>query len=196
MKKIAAIFFEGFQTLDAMGPIEVLGNMKDVYEMHYVSMSGGPVVSYQGVPVLTESMDQVPEADIILIPGGRSAFDAMKDPDFIAKIREYAEKAEFCLTVCSGSLILACTGLLDGRPATTNKFVFRMVTPDFPTVDWQASARWVHSGKFYTASGVTAGIDMAFAFVLDQFGEERAADVALDIEYVRHKDPNDDPFAV
>lgn len=62
-------------------------------------------------------------------------------------------------------------------------------------MDWQKKARWVVDGNVWTSSGISAGIDMIFAFIADQFGEEVAQDVANTSEYVRSRDPNDDPFA-
>ncbi|MBQ3404885.1 MAG: DJ-1/PfpI family protein [Oscillospiraceae bacterium] len=193
-KTVAVIMYEGFQTQDAMGPIEVLGDLVDLVEIRCVSLKGGLLKTYQGVPVMTEPMDQVPNPDIVVIPGGRATFEVMNDPEFIGKVRSYVESAEYCLTVCTGSLIVAAAGLLDGRPATTNKSVYEMVTPNFPKVEWKRKARWVKSGKFYTSSGVTAGIDMAFDFVKDIFGEEAAQASSYEMEYQIMSDPDNDPF--
>ncbi len=195
MKKTAAvIMYEGFQTQDAMGPIEVLGDLVDLIEIRCVSVQGGVVTTYQGVPVVTERMEDVPKPDIVVIPGGRSTFVVLEDAEFMSKVRAYVESAEYCLTVCTGALIPAAAGLLDGRPATTNKSVYEMVTPKFPAVQWQRKARWVKSGKYYTSSGVTAGIDMAFDFVKDVFGEEAAQASSYEMEYVIMSDPDNDPF--
>ena len=91
--------------------------------------------------------------------------------------------------------MVARSGLIDGLPSTTNKFVFDWVVGDYPAVDWQRSARWVHAGKFYMSSGVSAGTDMALAFVADQYGEDRAEYLVQMTEYIWSKDPADDPFA-
>lgn len=198
MRVLHFFLYEGYETLDIMGPIEMLGTLNengDLFDVHYVSVDGGPVVSFQGFSVDTEAITDAPKADVIVIPGGRDSEEVADRAGFMDKLAPAFEGAEYCLTVCTGSLMLARTGLIDGLPSTTNKFVFDMVTPLYPKVDWQRKARWVHSGKFYMSSGVSAGTDMALAFIADLFGEERAQTVAAMTEYIWQKDPDDDPFA-
>jgi transcriptional regulator GlxA family with amidase domain len=99
------------------------------------------------------------------------------------------------MTVCSGSMLLAAAGLLDGRPATTNKALFNEITELTPAVKWVKQARWVDDGNIVTASGVSAGIDMALAVVAREFGQEQAELLAELTEYEWHRDPDWDPFA-
>jgi len=82
------------------------------------------------------------------------------------------------LTVCTGSEILARTGLLDGRNATTNKRAFNDVKAKHPNVKWVAKARWVVDGNVWTSSGISAGMDLAFAWMAEVWGEEVAGFVA------------------
>lgn len=114
---------------------------------------------------------------------------------FIADLKKVAEESKFCLTVCTGAALLAKTGLLDGRKATSNKFAFQWVESVNPAVEWQSHARWVVDGKYYSSSGVSAGIDMALGFVRDQYGEEKAKIIAERMEYIWNSDSSLDPFA-
>ncbi len=99
------------------------------------------------------------------------------------------------MTVCTGSILLAMTGVLDGRKATTNKLDFIATVPLGPNVEWVRQARWVEDGKFFTSSGVSAGMDMALAAVSRLFGREVADEMAEGTEYDWHDDADWDPFA-
>ena len=99
------------------------------------------------------------------------------------------------LAVCTGTVLLATTGLLDGRRATTNKKDFTATIPYGPNVDWIPQARWVQDGKFFTSSGVSAGMDMSLAVMAKLFGQEAAEAVAVGTEYDWRNDPQWDPFA-
>ena len=92
-------------------------------------------------------------------------------------------------------VLLATTGILDGRKATTNKLDFTQTVPLAPNVEWIAQARWVEDGKFFTSSGVSAGIDMTLAAIARLFGEETAREIAYGTEYEWHDDASWDPFA-
>ena len=110
-------------------------------------------------------------------------------------LKRKAEAAEYVTTVCTGSAILAKTGLLDGKRATTNKIAFEWVTTCGPNVDWQKQARWVEDGKYFTSSGVSAGMDMALGFIAYVMGHEAAEQTADWAEYDWHTDKGWDPFA-
>ncbi|WP_236951141.1 DJ-1/PfpI family protein [Methanobacterium subterraneum] len=102
--------------------------------------------------------------------------------------------AEYILTICTGSILLAKTGLLDGKKATTNKRLFKW-TEHFPKVDWVREARWVTDKNIYTSSGVSAGMDMVLGFVADQLGYEVAKRQSIQIEYDWKEDSTWDPFS-
>ena len=120
----------------------------------------------------------------MLLPGGRGTRALVNDDDFLRSLRNLAENTQYCLSVCTGSALLAKAGLLDGKKATSNKKVFDWVASNSDKVFWQRKARWVTDGKFYTASGVSAGIDMALSFLADVYGKDIAKTVAKDIEYI------------
>ncbi|EFB91818.1 hypothetical protein HMPREF7215_1416, partial [Pyramidobacter piscolens W5455] len=128
-------------------------------------------------------------------PGGRGTRPLAGDGEFLAALRELADASTYCLSVCTGSALLAGCGALNGREATSNKRALDWVTSCGEKVLWRGQARWVADGKFYTSSGVSAGMDMALGFVADRFGRERAAEIARQIEYRWNDDPDDDPFS-
>lgn len=119
---------------------------------------------------------------------------------------------KWVLTVCTGSEILARTGILNGRNATTNKRAFNdvrsfhllahltiaklyQVKATHPQVNWVSKARWVTDENIWTSSGISAGIDLAFAWISEVFGEDTAQYVADRSEYERNKDPANDRYA-
>ena len=189
------VLFDDFETLDAFGPVEVFGYVKDL-ELHYVSLDGGVVTSVHGVPVDTVPFGSVENSDITLIPGGRGTRSLAKDSLYLAALTKLVEESKWCLTVCTGSGLLAATPLLDGKRATTNKRAFAWPESVNGKVDWVRSARWVVDGKYYTSSGVSAGMDMALGFVADQFGADVAKGIATGIEYIWNDDAENDPFAI
>ncbi len=196
MTAVHIVLFDDFETLDAMGPAEAIGRMPERYAIQCVSLDGGIVTSRQGIRVDTFPFALVNTSGILLIPGGWGTRSLVNDGAFVARLREMAARAASVLTVCTGSALLAKTGLLDGRSATTNKIAFDWVASMGPRVEWRKKARWVVDGKYYTSSGVSAGIDMALAFLRDRHGETAARECAQGMEYLWHDEADDDPFAV
>ncbi|KAI9633370.1 class I glutamine amidotransferase-like protein [Dioszegia hungarica] len=134
--------------------------------------------------------------DIMLLPGGVGARPWNASQALKAFIKWGAGSAEYTLTVCTGSWLLADTGALNGQRATTNKAAFlecKKATAEH-TVEWIPEARFVHSGKFWTSSGVSAGIDMACGFVDELCGKE-AGEKARDWAEYTSASEGDDPFA-
>lgn len=180
---INILLFSNFETLDVFGPVEIFGKLQG-YRLRYLSMEGGIVSSSQGTKVITEKLETAAFKDILLVPGGQGTRLLVNDDTFIEKLKEVAVKSMYCLTVCTGSALLAKTDLLNGKKATSNKRAFDWVSSINTKVDWQPYDRWVVDGKFYTSSGVSAGIDMALGFVADRAGMDKAKNIASSIEYV------------
>ena len=192
--KVTAILFEGFETLDMFGPVEMLGASGE-FEVQYYSPEGGIVKSYQGVPVATEPMAEVGAIEVLLVPGGMGVYAMLEDEAFIASIAEMSSRAQYVLSVCNGAFIYAKAGVLDGLRATTYKARMDRAEDMFPNVKWERNARWTVDGKFYVSSGVSAGTDMALGFIADVCGVECAEKTARYAEYTWNADPANDPFA-
>ncbi|MFT8704424.1 DJ-1/PfpI family protein [Bifidobacterium aquikefiricola] len=195
MQTINVVLFDNFETLDACGPIEILGSLNNEYRIEYFSLNGGFVTSRQGLQTQTQSFAHVESNGILLIPGGMGTRPLVNDDEFLTQLEILANKSKDVLTVCTGSALLAKTGLLNAKSATSNKLAFDWVTSLNPAVNWVLKARWVVDGNIYTSSGVSAGMDMALGYVNDKLGITVARKTAHDIEYVWNEDPDNDPFA-
>lgn len=182
MKEITALLYHDFMALDALGRLPG-------YEIRYASLSGGPVSNEKGLTVETEALGSLGRSDILLVPGGMGSRKLALDGDFLAALRRAALESTVVMTVCTGSALAAAAGLLDGLRATGNKRAFDWTMSMGEKVLWQRDARWTRDGKFYTAAGVSAGIDMALGFVADHFGRERALSIAEGMEYCWNEKP-------
>ena len=196
MKTLAALVFPGFETLDYFGPIEMLGGYGNETEIITVAKSSDPVPSVHGQRiVIDKTISEKKDYDLLFVPGGDSALKAAEDEELMQWIRDVSANAECVMGVCTGTILLGMTGILDGRKATTNKLDFKETVHLAPNVEWVKEARWVEDGKFFTSSGVSAGMDMALAVMASLFGMEMAEKLAIGCEYEWHKDANRDPFA-
>ncbi|GHT75324.1 dimethyladenosine transferase [Bacteroidia bacterium] len=183
LMNINCILFDDFETLDLFGPVEVFGNI-DEYEIKYYSMNGGIITSSQNVKILTENIMENEIEGILVIPGGKGTRTLVNDNHFIKSLKDIIEKSIWCLTICTGSALLAKTELINNHKATSNKNAFEWVKSINEKVNWIYDARWIVDGKYYTSAGISAGIDMALGFISDRFNDNRANDVAKNMEYV------------
>lgn len=195
MENFDILLFDNFETLDAFGPVEIIGRMSDTYHLNYYSMSGGMVVSRQGIRIETKPVSEMTLQNTLLIPGGQGTRELIDDVDFIQSLTVLVQKAKFVLTVCTGSALLAKTGFLNGKNATSNKRAFDWVQSVNPEVHWARRARWVVDGNIYSSSGVSAGMDMTVGFLRDLYGVAVAQKVCEEIEYIWNSDESLDPFS-
>jgi putative intracellular protease/amidase len=192
---INCLLFDNFETLDLFGPVEVFGTVEE-YEIKYYSINGGNITSRQNTQVNTENVNTMNLNGILIIPGGQGTRALVNDNDFIKKLKYLVENSEWCLTICTGSALLAKTGLLDNCNATSNKVAFEWVKSNGKNVNWKYKARWVVDKKYYTSSGISAGIDMSLGFVFDRFGEEKVKEITKMMEYEWKNNKDNDPFAI
>jgi transcriptional regulator GlxA family with amidase domain len=177
------------------GPVEILGRIKDDYDVKFYSASGGIVQNHHGIRIATDKLSTIAQAEyILLIPGGPGTRGAIEDQSLVDAVARASEAATYVLTVCTGSALLARTGLLNARRATSNKKAFAWASSYGDNVTWIPKARWTVDGKFYTSSGVSAGMDMTLGFLADRHGVGFARHVAFEMEYHWHEDKESDPF--
>jgi putative intracellular protease/amidase len=192
---LTVLLFDNFETLDVFGPVEIFGRLKDKYQVFFCSLNGGLVKNEHGISIATERIDDLKNAvDIFLIPGGYGTRSAVNNAELVEKIIAICQQSKYVLTVCTGSALLAKTGLLNGRNATSNKRAFDWVVTQGPHVNWVKKARWTKEDKFYTSAGVSAGMDMALGFLSDMHGIDFARKVAFEIEYNWIEDMEEDDF--
>lgn len=195
-KKLAIVLFEGFETLDVFGPVQMWGRLDD-HDLVLVSETGGAVTSSQGIQTLVDySFDEAPQFEIIMVPGGAGTRREVDNPAMLEFLRRQDAGTEWTTSVCTGSALLARAGILDGRKATSNKRAWEFATSQDEDVLWQGEARWVVDGKHITSSGISAGTDMALGLVEMLYGRERADRIAHSAEYSWNDDPQNDPFAI
>jgi len=194
LKTIGIILFDNFETLDVFGPVEILGRLKDIYKIDFYSIDGGVISSTQNVKILTKKLSKSDKFDIFLIPGGIGTRLEVKNPELISKIKDASNQSAHVLTVCTGSALLAKTGLINGLQATSNKRAFDWATSQESKVNWIKKARWTVDGKFYTSSGISAGMDMTLGFVSDMYGLTLARKIAYEIEYTWQENKEIDEF--
>ena len=189
------ILFDNFETLDVFGPVEVIGKLPKYYAIEYYSVQGGVVAGGQNVQIITLPLSELKSNGVLLVPGGIGTRVLTDDTAFIQELKRLSESAEYVLSVCTGAALLAKTGLLDGRRATTNKMAWSFVTAHGKDILWDKSARWVKDSKYYTSAGVSAGIDMTLGYIADIHGTDTARNITKYIEYAWNEDDKDDKFA-
>jgi len=183
--EIVIYIYNGMTMLDAIGPYEILRNVKGV-NIKFVSKEKGEITADSRMIHINSKygIDEIKQADILLIPGSTIAFvREMKDKKVLNWIKEINKTTQKTVSVCTGSIILAATGLLSGKKATSHWKPIQLLSKfgAIPTRE-----RIIEEGKFITAAGVSAGIDMAIYLVNELKGETEAKAAQLAIEY----DPN------
>jgi len=124
MRTLAALVFPGFETLDYFGPIEMLGGYGEQFEIITVAKGSDPVPSVHGQKIVVDkTIAEKSDYDVLFIPGGDSALIEAKDQELMDWIRTVSANAERVMAVCTGTILLGMTGVLDGRKATTNKYL-------------------------------------------------------------------------
>lgn len=187
---IAIALFPGVEELDWVGPWEVLSGWArqwpgDGVRVFTVADSRGAITCSQGARVLADYVwDDAPPYDLLLWPGGPGVWSLFDDDTILARVREAAADEDVVLaSVCTGSLLLAEAGVLDGRPATSYWASLDDLAARGTGIDVRGGDRYVDDGDVITASGVSAGIDMALHLVRRFHSEERARDVRRYIQY-------------
>ena len=194
--KIGAVLFPGFELLDIYGPLEMLGLLRERASITMLAEKRGEVRSYQGPKGVADlSLAEASSLDVLLVPGGWGTRTEVQNLPFLDLLRARAQEARFVASICTGSALLARTGILDGKRATSNKLAFDWVTTQGPNVTWIREARWVEDGTIFTSSGVSAGMDMTLGLVQRIYGREMSVQIARLAEYTWHEDCSVDPFA-
>ena len=179
--QIAILLFDRLTALDAVGPYEVFRGLPEA-DVRFVATAPGPQRTDHGSLALVadHSFDDVPTPDIIVVPGGPGEAAVRGDERVLDWLRAAHVRSQWTTSVCTGSLVLAAAGLLDGKRATSHWTAL----DELERLGAVAlTERVVFDGKIVTAAGVSAGIDMALALAAKLAGDEVAQSIQLAIEY-------------
>lgn len=193
-KTVAFVLYPGLTPLDLIGPLQVMSGLEAAEAMFGIQPRHHVVVvaeSLDAVPTdtpvrmaATSTLDEVPEPDVIVVPGGGApTLRQLANPVLLDYLRKADHSAEVVASVCTGSLLLAGAGLLNGRRATTHwkyhRFLGRLGATYVPQ-------RWVEDGRYLTGAGVSAGIDTALRLAATLTNDDLARAVQLGLDYDPH----------
>jgi putative intracellular protease/amidase/YHS domain-containing protein len=182
IKTVGILLYDGYTTLDAMGPYQVLSELMGT-KVFFVGRNKGLIANMNGVKVQCDtSIAEVKQLDILVIPGGfKETYLATKDTTLLNWIKAIDVNTKYTTSVCTGAWILGATGLLKDKEATTHWYGKKILANEFATK--VQDKRFVKAGKYWTSAGITAGMDMSLALVNEITGEKYTKAVMLDLEY-------------
>jgi putative intracellular protease/amidase len=178
---IAIPIFDRLTALDAVGPYEVLSRLPGA-TVHFIAAEPGPKRTETEMLALVAdaTLDELPDPEVIVVPGGFGTRALIDVEAMLAWLRGAHETSDWTTSVCTGSLLLAAAGILDGLEATTHWLALETLALYGAT---PVSRRVVQQGKVITAAGVSSGIDMALMLAARIAGDELAQAIQLGIEY-------------
>ena len=183
---VVFVVYPDIVLLDLVGPLQVFSHALEAstggngYECAVVSVDGGHIRTNTVLPIPSEPVSSVTDRSIhtLVVVGGDGAIPGMRDAKLVATVKSLGRRAKRVSSVCSGALVLAATGLLDGRRAVTHWDDCKMLADEFPQVQVELDPIFVKDGHVWTSAGITAGIDMALAIVSEDLGRAQALSVA------------------
>jgi transcriptional regulator GlxA family with amidase domain len=192
--RIGILIFANVEVLDFCGPYEVFVTTRldearrleteSPYRVSLLAATADPVTTSGGMGVLpTHALADAPPQDILVVPGGWGVRALLDDAPMLEWLRDQAGRVQTLASVCTGSLLLAAAGLLDGREATTHWRSLPFMKERFPQVRVHENLHVVEDGDIISSAGISAGIDLALKLVARDFGEEVAANAARNMEY-------------
>ncbi len=191
-KNLGILLFDDVEVLDFCGPFEVFSITRASTDgessrkpFNVFTVAENPEIrARNGLRVLSDySLGESPPMDILLLPGGMGIRQQISNEPLIDWIKDRTEKAELVLSVCTGALLLAEAGLLDGLEATTHHQAINRLRKMAPHTRVRDDRRFVDNGKYILAAGISAGIDMSLYTVARLLGRETALETARHMEY-------------
>jgi transcriptional regulator GlxA family with amidase domain len=188
-KNVAILIFDDVEVLDFAGPFEVFSvtdELKDykIFNVFAVALTENPIRARNGLSVNPDyALVNSPKPDILIVPGGDGTRRLLKQSAVLEWILNTVRGAEFVLSVCSGALLLAKVGILEGLRATTHHQVFDELASLAPNTHIVSDQRYVDNGSVITSAGISAGIDMSLYVVEKMLGKDYARETAAYMEY-------------
>lgn len=191
IRRIGFFIFPRFQLLDLSGPLAAFQiaseRVPDSYRLQVVAARAGVIASSSGVPVIAQSLGRA-AFDTFIVVGGRGVHACAESKSMRGLIARSAARARRTASVCTGAFLLASTGLLDGRRATTHWRLAERLQQAYPAVDVDPDRIYVKDGPVWTSAGISAGIDLALALLEEDLGDAVAKAVAQEM-VVYHRRP-------
>jgi len=188
-RNVAILVFDDVEVLDFCGPFEVFGVTgrragPPPFEVFTVAEKASPVLARNGLSVNPSySLPDCPASQVLVIPGGYGTRREMHNSELLRWIGERQAEAEIVLSVCTGALLLARAGLLDGLSATTHFSAIELLREAAPRTRIESGKRFADNGRILVAAGISAGIDASLHAVSRLLGEEVAVETAQYMEY-------------
>lgn len=189
MRNVGILIFDDVEILDFCGPYEVFSvtqeiNDDNLFNVFTVAEKSLPILTRNGLSVNPKyAISEAPHPDILLIPGGRGARKEMYNSIILDWIKDCSSEAELLLSVCTGSLLLAKLGLLDGLKSTTHHTIIDLLKQVAPKTYVDQKKRFIDNGTIIVSAGISAGIDMSLYVVSRLLGKEYADRTAKYMEY-------------
>lgn len=188
-KNVAILLFNEVEVLDFAGPFEVFSITNSLegdslFNVYTVAETTQPILARNHLSINPDyTLENHPLPDIVIIPGGFGSRAALKQDHIIQWVQKSTQQAELVLSVCTGALILAKAGLLNGLTATTHHHAFEELRQLAPQTTIITDQRFVDNGKILTSGGISAGIDLSFYAIAKLCGEAVAVQTAQYMEY-------------
>jgi transcriptional regulator GlxA family with amidase domain len=201
-QRIVFVIFDGFQSLDLVGPHEVFQNASRLtggYRCEIVAPAAGPVASGSGLLVHAEvSVASADPAgvDTLVVAGGRGVDAARHDPALVGWVAAAGARSRRVTSVCSGVFLLAAAGLVTGRRVTTHWAREAQLRREHPDVRVDCDPIFIRDGRIWTSAGVTAGMDLALALVEEDLGRDVAHAVAQELVMFVRRPGSQSQFSV
>lgn len=184
LKTVALVIFPGFQLLDAAGPISAFEiaarKAPDAYRLRVMATQAGLVRSSAGVDMPAEPLS-LRGVDTLVVAGGEGTREAMSDATLVTVLKRAPAFTRRMASVCSGALVLAAAGLLEGKRATTHWRRAAQLARTFPNVRVEPDCIFIKDGAIWTSAGISAGIDLALAMIAEDLGDHVATQVAREM---------------
>jgi transcriptional regulator GlxA family with amidase domain len=193
LRNVAILIFDDIEVLDFAGPFEVFsvaGSLmpQTPYQPFFtytLGLTSGTINARGGLRVTpTFSLDNTPQPDVLIVPGGYGSRRLLKNDRLLAWLRDTAPKCEIVASVCTGALVLAAAGLAKGKQITTHHGAFDRLSELEPSCIVERDKRFVQEGNYWFSGGISAGIDMSLAIVSHLLGDN--AKVVEEMEWMWH----------
>ncbi len=195
-RNVAILCFDDVEVLDFAGPFEVFAVTDELqggaaFNTFMLAETPGTIRAVNGLKIVPDhTLETAPAPDVLVVPGGRGTRALLRRPALLEWVRRRAARAEITLSVCTGALVLAATGLLDSRRVTTHHENLAELRSLAPAAVVDGTRRFHDTGPVVTAAGISAGIDASLHIVARLLGDDAAAQTMRYMEYGRFAQPD------